>query len=104
MGEKYIKSPCGITSRRMGMHGNCEAGKEITQSQSRGDNIERGRTLASMMTTMMRTSRTIKRSEVVTKIKEIVGVPMPETESAKLNQKVERRRWHEVYSIGVDDT
>ena len=84
MGKKYIKSPCGITSQQMGTHGKREAGKEITQSRSRGDNIERGRTLASMTTTT-RTSSTIKRSEVVTKIKEIVGAPIPETESAKLN-------------------
>ena len=68
----------------MGTHGTREAGKGITQSQSQGDNIECGQLLASMTMTM-RTSSTIKPSEVVTKIKEIVGVPMPKTESTKLN-------------------
>ena len=29
---------------------------------------------------------------------------MPETESARLNRKLRRRRWHNVYSIEVDDT
>ena len=53
---------------------------------------------------MLHTISTIKRSEVVTNINEIVGMPMPETESAKLNRKVECRQWHKVYSIEVDDT
>ena len=43
----------------MGTHGKHEAGKWITQNQSWGDNIKRGRMLA-LMVTMMCTSSTIK--------------------------------------------
>ena len=76
--------------------------RQNTQSQSWGDKNKCGRTLASMMTTTC-TSSTIKWSEVVMKIKDEVGTPMPKTESTKLNQKVECRQWHKVYSIEVDD-
>ena len=85
MGKSKAKSPRKGRGRRTETHGKREANGRINaRSESRGDKIEHGRTLASMTTTT-HTSSTIKRSEVVTKIKEIVGAPMPKTESAKLN-------------------
>ena len=36
MGEKYTKSLCGVTNRRMGTHGKREVDSRITRGRSRG--------------------------------------------------------------------
>ena len=57
-----------------------------TRSRSHGDKIKDGRMLASMMMTTC-TSSTAKRLEIVRKLIEIWGAPMPETESAIQNDQ-----------------
>ena len=60
--------------------------RQNTRSQSRGDENKRGRTLASMMMTT-RTSSTIRMVRKVMKMREILGAPMPKTESTIQNDR-----------------